>query len=322
MVYIPFPREDKNRHDDLVAWRLIANKRESDWKSLKLFLAEQPRLVQGIHPVPKCWYSELPQGDNYTLDVEHFRPKNQASPLTEDQLKVLEKEMGFKFRQAAIQGRYPWLAFDYRNYRLVTATPNRSGAKYVYFPIAENSVRLNEGTFPWASAEYPYFLDPANPYDASLLLVLPNGKIIPRTDKTELTDADFDNLAQHWQSDKFNYIRAAVTIQLYRLNDRIFQEGRKEVYDYVNEIMSRLQDCFPVENDRYKRLRDGFIRDLTVAALPSAPFALAARCALEAYTPPIDISNNLQQALAPIPRQILDKIHEQVRLQVTSWENE
>lgn len=143
--------------------------------------------------------------------------------------------------------------------------------------------------------------------------------------KTNKTEGDWKFLkpflAQSWQSEGFNYIRAAVTIQLYRLNERIFQEGRKKVYDDVNEIMNRLQDCFPIENDRYKRLRDGFIRDLTFAALPSSPFSLAARCALDDYIPSTDIPNSLQQALAPIPRQILDKINQQIESHIVSWNN-
>jgi hypothetical protein len=91
MVYIPFPRQDQDEHLDLKAWREKQNKTKSDWKSLKPFLAEQPRLIKGNDRSPKCWYTELPQGDNYALDVEHFRPKNQALPLKEDTLKILGK---------------------------------------------------------------------------------------------------------------------------------------------------------------------------------------------------------------------------------------
>ncbi len=106
MVYIPFPRLDLNANADLTAWRGKITYTDSEWGVLKPFLAKQARLVDGIHPLPKCWYSELPQGDNYALDVEHFRPKNRAAPLRQDQLKELEKRTKIKLRQANTEGAY------------------------------------------------------------------------------------------------------------------------------------------------------------------------------------------------------------------------
>ncbi len=194
MVYIPYPRTDLDTHPDLASWRAKANKREGDWKQLKDFLADSARVVAGKHPVTKCWYSELPQGDDFARDVEHFRPKNQASPLTAKQIKDIEQVAGITYEQDASTGRYPWLEFDYRNYRIVSAKTNRGGAKHIYFPVAKNGTRLVAGQFPWVQAEYPYFLDPANKHDASLLFVKPNGEIAPLAPKTALTQADFDDL--------------------------------------------------------------------------------------------------------------------------------
>lgn len=202
---------------------------------------------------------------------------------------------------------------------MVTATPNRGGAKHDFFPIVENTNRLNTNDLPWQTTEYPYFLDPTDAHDATLLSVLPNGEIYPRVDYTALTDADFANLPNSWHSDGFNYIRAAVTIQLYRLDDRIFQEGRKAAYDNVNDLMTRLELCFPTDNERFEQLRDGFIRDLFYAALPSAPFALAARCALKAYIPPVNAPDDLKNALADIPHKILKKIEDKMANYASSW---
>lgn len=322
MVYIPFPRQDHDNNEDLAAWRLKILKQENDWKALKIFLAKQPRLKPDIHPIPKCWYSELPQGDNIATDVEHFRPKNRAAPLNVEQIKVLQEKTGFKLRQDSTESAYSWLEFDYRNYRLVTGFTNRGGAKHVYFPIVETTARLAQGRFAWSDVEYPYFLDPSNKHDTTLLLVKPNGEIIPRSPKTEITDAYINNLPHSWNSDGFNFMRAEVTIQLYRLNERILQEGRKEVYDKANELLKRLQDCFPVDNDRFERLKNGFIDDLAKMTLPSAPFALAARCALQAYLPPNHLKENVKDALEYIVRQILVKIEEEVSKLVISWENQ
>lgn len=319
MVHIPFPRLDLNGHPDLTRWRANNSKASGDWKILKEFLADHSRLIQGIHPIPKCWYTELPQGDHYALDVEHFRPKNQARPLTKKQVAKLEKRTGIVFLQNLIGGNYNWLEFDYRNYRLTTATPNRGGAKHVYFPVVHGTNRLNNGEFPWLQKEYNFCLDPADPHDATLLMVKPDGKIEPRTPKTLLTAADFVNLPQSWHNDGFNYVRAWMTIQLYRLEEKIFEQGRKVVYDKINELMERLLLCFDTNAD--PRLTNGFIKDITECILPSAPFALSARCALEAYVPPPGIDVNSSYAISQIPRQILDKVINNTNAKVCSWDN-
>lgn len=321
MVFIPFPREEFDDDADLAAWRAKPNKRPGDWSSLKAFLSRQPRLKAELHPLPKCWYSELPQGDPNALDVEHFRPKNRASPLTARQVKTLEQKTGFTLLQAHDMGAYPWLEFDYRNYRLVTALTNRGGAKHIYFPLVQGTPKLSDGAFAWETPEYPYFLDPAAPHDASLLLVKPNGEIIPRTPKTALTEADFSSLPGSWHSDGFNYMRAEVTIQLYRLNDRVFQEGRKEVYDKITGVMERLEYCLPDDDDRRVQLKRGFIHDLTVAISPSAPFALAARSALEAYLAPPGLSPELRDELEGIAVQVLARVLQEASAKQITWDN-
>lgn len=106
MVYIPFPQTALNDDADLTDWRNKTNKKAGNWTSLKPFLAKQAQVLDGIHPIPKCWYSELPQGDDFALDVEHFRPKNQASPLNKKQLKKVEAETGFVLRQDIAVGAY------------------------------------------------------------------------------------------------------------------------------------------------------------------------------------------------------------------------
>lgn len=319
MVYIPFPREAFDENEDLSTWRAKTSKRDGDWRTLKDFLAGQSQLIPDQSATPKCWYSEMLQGDRYALDVEHFRPKQKASPLDSANLKKLKLKTGFDLEQSTEEGAYPWLKFDYRNYRLVTAMTNRAGAKHVYFPIAKNSNRIATNAFPWETPEFPCFLDPTDPHDASLLLVKPNGEIIPRAPKTQLTDADFENLPKTWHADGFNYMRAEVTILMYNLDHRIFQEGRKKVYDRIVDLMGRLQDCLPDDQDRLVRLKDGFIADLVDAVSPSAPFSLAARCALEAYIPPTHLNIDLKNVLEKIPQQILDRVALEVSKIAINW---
>ncbi|MEY4926244.1 MAG: hypothetical protein RI894_680, partial [Bacteroidota bacterium] len=62
-------------------------------------LTKQPRLKPKSHAIPKCWYTELPQGDSVASDVEHFRPKNSGDPLNEKQVDELKKLAGVDFYQ-------------------------------------------------------------------------------------------------------------------------------------------------------------------------------------------------------------------------------
>lgn len=317
MIYIPFPRTDLDNHPDLVRWRAKANKSNGDWKLLKEFLADSARIIQGKHPLTKCWYSELPQGDDFARDVEHFRPKNQASPLSEKQIESIENASGIKFEQDTSIGRYPWLEFDYRNYRIVSAITNRGGAKHIYFPIAKNSVRLATGQFPWVQVEYPYFLDPTNRHDASLLFVKPNGEIAPLTAKTDLLQADFDNLPESWNNDGFNYLRAMVTIKLYRLDDSVFVKGRKEVFDKISRLLEHLVLC--IDENVVDKLKKRIIEDIIEATLPSAPFSLAAKSALNAYITPNGTNSMVTSSLNNIIKQILNKIEQKVAVLLIDW---
>jgi hypothetical protein len=206
MNYIPYPRFDLDNHPDLVAWRAKENKVEGDWTDLKNYLAENARIIKDKHTISKCWYTELPQGDDFAKDVEHFRPKNQASPLSAKQIKEIEALASIKYEQDETVGSYNWLEFDYRNYRLVTAKPNRGGGKHVFFPIAKGKTRLTSTQYPWTNNEFCYFLDPANKYDASLLMVRPNGEIAPLAPKTQLNQSDFDGLPGTWNNTGFNYL--------------------------------------------------------------------------------------------------------------------
>jgi len=303
MNYIPYPRIDLDNHRNLVSWRAKEDKIEGDWTHLKEYLADSARIIDNKHAISKCWYSELPQGDDYARDVEHYRPKNQASPLTTKQIKEIEILGEINYEQDDSVGNYNWLEFDYRNYRLVTAKPNRGGAKHIFFPIAKNTSRLTAGQLPWEKLEYPYFLDPTSKHDASLLMVKPNGDIAPITPKTQLTQTHFDNIAETWHQDGFNYLRATVTIKLYRLNDAVFVKGRKEVYDSVIKNINILNLC--MHTNAAKEILENTIENIVGALIPSAPFSLAAKCALIAYqAPDKSTSDSIQSILTTIEKQV------------------
>jgi hypothetical protein len=312
MNYIPYPRIDLDTHKDLVIWRTKATKSDGDWTDLKEYLAENARIIKGKHPISKCWYSELPQGDDFARDVEHFRPKNQASPLSAKQIKEFEALAMIKYEQDEIVGSYNWLEFDYRNYRLVTAKPNRGGGKHVYFPIAKGKARLTNTQNPWSEQEYYYLLDPTNKNDTLLLMVKPNGEIAPLAPKTQLIQDDFDGLPETWQENGFNYLRAMVTIKLYRLNDAVFLAGRKEVFDKITRLTSLLELCTKTNAD--KRIINSTIEDIAMSIIPSAPFSLAAKSALIAYQP-----NNGNSEVTAIIQSILLKVETQIKELTVDW---
>jgi hypothetical protein len=99
MNYVPFPKTDLNTDDDLKKWQKISNKKQGDWTILKDFLAKHTELIVGRDSKPKCWYSEVYQYDDYALDVEHFRPKNSAKPLTPQKVDKIKKQFGALLHQ-------------------------------------------------------------------------------------------------------------------------------------------------------------------------------------------------------------------------------
>lgn len=317
MVYIPYPRTDLNDNTDLANWRKTTPKPANSWGQLKNYLALQPRF-SNRHATPKCWYSELPQGDNYALDVEHFRPKNKAEPLNERALKEIEKLIGFTVEQDAGNTPYPWLEFDYRNYRLVTAITNRGGAKHVYFPLAKNSPRLNQFEYPWVKTEYNLMLDPTNSHDAAQLQVLPNGAIVPRATRTILTDADYNDLAANWHLPGFNYLRAWITIVMYRLDDRIFVEAREDVYSKTTELIDHLCICLKINHPDIAIYP---IKELTESILPSAPFSLAPRCAIDGYIIQPNLDKQTADNLKSTLNTIINRVSAYYNSLTTSWDD-
>lgn len=106
----------------------------------------------------KCWFTEARDIASH-LDVEHFRPKKTARNV-----KGPERD------------GYWWLAFDYMNFRIAGNVPNRK--KGVWFPLRYGS-QCSTYTHRCEGDETPYFLDPTNAYDVTLLAFDEEGKAIP-----------------------------------------------------------------------------------------------------------------------------------------------
>ena len=110
--------------------------RSDVWASLKPVLEA---LSNG-----KCWYSEARDKVSY-WQVDHFRPKS----------------------------IYPWLAFDWQNYRLCGGIPNV--AKLNNFPLSGTSVRATLQNKS-INQEEPMLLDPTHWGDPDLLTFNGNGE--------------------------------------------------------------------------------------------------------------------------------------------------
>lgn len=113
----------------------------------------------------KCWYSESKDAHSF-MDVDHFRPKNSA-----------------KRSESESDDGYPWLAFDWDNFRYSAQRANRlstheeteeTHGKGDWFPLMPNSK-----TATWANRclkqERPLLLDPTRIEDVRLIEVKASG---------------------------------------------------------------------------------------------------------------------------------------------------
>jgi hypothetical protein len=131
------------------------------WRAFARYLAQMS--------YGKCWYSESIDVQSF-FDVDHFRPKGEAI-----------REEGHK------DEGYPWLAFDWTNFRYSAQRSNRlstndaSGeteGKGSWFPLLPGSKKAT-----WddrcESEEKAILLDPTCKEDVALVDVGADGRIIP-----------------------------------------------------------------------------------------------------------------------------------------------
>lgn len=105
-----------------------------------------------------CWFSEVK--DCYShLEVEHFRPKKETKDL-----------------EGNIREGYWWLAFDWKNYRIVGNVGNRM--KGGYFPLRDGSPVATSASRNTLDEDY-LFLDPVEALDVVLLSFEAEGLACP-----------------------------------------------------------------------------------------------------------------------------------------------
>lgn len=224
----------------------------------------------------KCWYSEA-VGPQSPYDVDHFRPKAEArrtDTVTDD--------------------GYPWLAFDWDNFRFSAERSNRPNkdedtdelvGKVSWFPL-ESTSPLATWDDRCVKAEKPMLLDPTNPEDMKLIVVDVGGRIVPA--KTCVgTDRQ----------------RAEFSIRCYGLNLTYLTEARREAMRKLDEQIAgveRLIDSAGVGGDLAADMMElpKFCQPITESALPNSPYSLAALCHLMVRFPHLLPKNTDYEALA------------------------
>lgn len=137
-------------------------KKSHVWTGFKKYLA---KMSYG-----KCWYSESPDPQSF-FDVDHFRPKAEAQRI----------EGGLK------DDGYPWLAFDWDNFRYSAGRSNRLSTdeetdltvgKGSWFPLCDGSPVASWDNRVTA-LERPLLLDPTNASDMRLIKIGSLGLVEP-----------------------------------------------------------------------------------------------------------------------------------------------
>lgn len=224
-------------------------KKSHIWRAFARYLAQMS--------YGKCWYSESLDPQSF-FDVDHFRPKGEA--IREDG----QKDEG-----------YPWLAFDWTNFRYSAQRSNRlstneaSGeteGKGSWFPLLPGSKRAT-----WEdrceAEEKTVLLDPARKEDVALVDVGADGRVIPSmicvgTQRRRLKRS----------------------IELLGLNLENLVEARKRAIRDVNNQFEILSKTLAVANE-IEEAADGLpvnesFRQLRRWSQPDHPYSLTIRATL------------------------------------------
>jgi|WetSurMetagenome_2_1015567.scaffolds.fasta_scaffold07382_4 hypothetical protein len=231
----------------------------------------------------KCWYSEAPIGAGEFF-IDHFRPKNRAKqfkakPIENPNEKQIEFTARFNGQVIKANG-YWWLAYNWRNYRLVGSLVNlrrtdrfseneEVKGKGDYFPLdllggAESQEPPNHNI----NVEVPLLLDPIQLYDTTLISFDKDGTPIISGNAPD--------------DDKF---RAELTIELFHLDLEQLNQQRTEIWRLCERELIEFNDQLiqPV-NPQTKRLilnRAGIrLKELTG---PNAIFSMVAWACIYSY---------------------------------------
>lgn len=260
----------QERLEELPAGERIAfiKKKSHIWRAFKRHLRAMS--------YGKCWYSEA-MGPQSPYDVDHFRPKSEA------QRSDTEKDNG-----------YPWLAFDWDNFRYSAERSNRLNkdedtnelvGKSSWFPLGPGSP-IATWDDRCIKTEKPMLLDPVNPEDMKLIVVDSNGRIGPGR-----ACAGTDRQRVEW------------TIRCYGLNLPYLTDARCEAMRELDDQIGQLERCIDsaeIGGDLAADKLDlpKFCQSITARALPKSAYSLAALCHLMVRFPQLLPKNTDYEAMA------------------------
>jgi uncharacterized protein (TIGR02646 family) len=190
-----------------------------DEKSTQAFILSKSMIWTELKPVleslsdGKCWYSEAKDKVSH-WQVDHFRPKK----------------------------LYPWLAFDWKNFRLCGGKPNRK--KTDEFPLEDESCRARADASD-TSGENPLLLDPVCWSDPQLLTFKADG---------EPTCAD--------PADELAVRRVRETVSALALDSSILCDARREKWRHCETKLKTLRDIVEVNRQRKNVDAAAFSREL------------------------------------------------------------
>lgn len=204
----------------------------------------------------KCWYSEAPDAVS-DWHVDHFRPKKRA--LDEDKSE---------------HDGYPWLAFDWKNYRIAGSYPNsphkdgegETRGKWDYFPLAQGSVRAT-----WdrrdCCHEICLLLDPVRPNDPKLLTFDEEGIPIPSDPHSAIAVKKVETTIHYLFLDSPRLIAA---------RKKKWRETLDWIEEYRDSAPNDIAACTAQDYERFERQLDR----LAEITGPNSPYAATARACL------------------------------------------
>lgn len=198
----------------------------------------------------KCWYTEAKEiASSYHMD--HFRPKKQPKELKKN----------CEIQTATSTEAYWWLAFDWRNYRLVASVPNTS--KGSYFPLQHDTNAVKQGED--SSQEWCGLLDPADQYDVSLIAFGIDGKVYPACADVNCWDA----------------IRVFLSVRVFDLDHISLVDARKEIQQSckikIEMIKNAQREYAQTRSLSYREMLKKYIKELQDMTKPTAELSAVAR---------------------------------------------
>jgi uncharacterized protein (TIGR02646 family) len=214
--------------DDRIKREKFINKCSGVWKALR-----DPLLAMSHG---KCWYSEAPDTVS-DWHVDHFRPKS----------------------------LYQWLAFNWMNFRISGAIPNRS--KSNEFPLADQSPQAsweNRDCFQ----EHCLLLDPTNQVDPYLMTFDEKGLPIP------------------WDSDSpLIRERVEATTRALGLDSDRLKDQRQKRWRECRAWIDELRELLPMDQQMdlaRRRQIERIMNILRRMTFPDQPYSAVARACLKA----------------------------------------